>query len=355
MAPLITEWWAAACSDLSRSEIIDAFIGCDILQAFDTEFQASAMRECTQLFKSSAVYGQWDDRTEGEESDPSDNPRDDDLHYEHVGVGLQLQVKDLAAPLLGEVSKEQEWEECVRCLNISKVAEDCDGSLHEVQNTLVPNCVPDFSSLELLGSVSCVMDSPIMKEQDSDNVSGLCPSLLLLLVCLIEVSKKEKADERRKLRLRVRKDKIRDKQTADALSGVSKLTELFPCEYYEYMRVEERRALEGEIVRKCISRSDNQCSFVEHRNFKVVYRRYASLFFLVGVDADENELAILEFIHCIVETLDRYFGNVCELDIMFHLEKSIFLLDEMVCNGCIVETNKTNILTPLQLIDKTTT
>lgn len=30
-----------------------------------------------------------------------------------------------------------------------------------------------------------------------------------------------------------------------------------------------------------------QCSFVEHRSFKVIYRRYASLFFLVGVDGDE--------------------------------------------------------------------
>ncbi|KAI9077332.1 hypothetical protein K1719_040645 [Acacia pycnantha] len=43
-----------------------------------------------------------------------------------------------------------------------------------------------------------------------------------------------------------------------------------------------------------------QCSFVEHRNYKIVYRRYASLFFLVGVDDDENELAILEFIHLFV-------------------------------------------------------
>lgn len=30
-----------------------------------------------------------------------------------------------------------------------------------------------------------------------------------------------------------------------------------------------------------------QCSFVEHRNYKIIYRRYASLFFLVGVDNDE--------------------------------------------------------------------
>ncbi|XP_024393707.1 AP-4 complex subunit sigma [Physcomitrium patens] len=126
------------------------------------------------------------------------------------------------------------------------------------------------------------------------------------------------------------------------------------AQYYEYLTIEERRALEGEIVRKCLARPDNQCSFVEHRNYKVIYRRYASLFFLVGVDGEENELAILEFIHCVVETMDRYFGNVCELDIMFHLEKAHFMLEEMVMNGCVVETNKQNILHPIQLMDKTT-
>eukprot|EP00249_Psilotum_nudum_P022478 c28531_g1_i5 orf=83-394(-) len=85
------------------------------------------------------------------------------------------------------------------------------------------------------------------------------------------------------------------------------------AQYYEYLTLEERRALEGEIVRKCLARTESQCSFVEHRNYKVIYRRYASLFFLVGVDSEENELAILEFIHCLVETMDRYFGNVVSL------------------------------------------
>ncbi|KAG8087211.1 hypothetical protein GUJ93_ZPchr0010g7964 [Zizania palustris] len=93
------------------------------------------------------------------------------------------------------------------------------------------------------------------------------------------------------------------------------------AQYYEQLSIDERRALEGEIVRKCLARTDQQCSFVEHRSYKVVYRRYASLFFLVGVSNDENELAILEFIHLFVETMDHLFGNVCELDIMFHLEK----------------------------------
>lgn len=36
--------------------------------------------------------------------------------------------------------------------------------------------------------------------------------------------------------------------------------------------------------------------------------------------SSQNELGIMEFIHCIVETMDRYFSNVCELDIMYSLE-----------------------------------
>ena len=46
---------------------------------------------------------------------------------------------------------------------------------------------------------------------------------------------------------------------------------------------------------------------------QVVYRQYASLFVVVGVDESENEMAILEFIHAYVILLDEYFGDVCEL------------------------------------------
>jgi len=125
--------------------------------------------------------------------------------------------------------------------------------------------------------------------------------------------------------------------------------------YFEFMSIEERVSLEAEIVRKCLSRSENLCSFLEHRDYKIIYRRYASLFFIVGVsnDSTENELAVLEFIHTLVETLDKYFENVCELDIMFNLDKTHFILDEMVMNGHIVDTNRANILGPVKMIDKT--
>ena len=42
---------------------------------------------------------------------------------------------------------------------------------------------------------------------------------------------------------------------------------------------------------------------IKFRNHKVVYRRYAGLFFCVCVDANDNELAYLEAIHLFVEVL----------------------------------------------------
>ncbi len=81
--------------------------------------------------------------------------------------------------------------------------------------------------------------------------------------------------------------------------------------YYDWLSIDERSTLEAEIIRKCLSRTEAQCSFMEYRGMKIIYRRYASLFFIVGVEADdENELGILEFIHAFVETLDKYFENV---------------------------------------------
>ena len=91
---------------------------------------------------------------------------------------------------------------------------------------------------------------------------------------------------------------------------------------------------------------------MEYSNYKIVHRRYASLYVIMAVDNDENELSILEFIHHIVETLDRYFENVCELDIMFGIEKAHMIIDEMIMDGHMVETNRSRALAPVAIMDK---
>jgi len=52
-----------------------------------------------------------------------------------------------------------------------------------------------------------------------------------------------------------------------------------------------------------------------------------------------------------VEILDKHFGQVCELDIMSELEMVHYIMDEMVVDGCVVDTNRANILEPVALLE----
>ena len=74
-------------------------------------------------------------------------------------------------------------------------------------------------------------------------------------------------------------------------------------------------------------------NFIDWKEKRLVFKRYASLYFICLIDESDNELLILELIHQFVEVLDRYFGNVCELDLIFNFHKAYYLLDEMVLGG----------------------
>ncbi|KAF7291251.1 AP complex subunit sigma [Mycena indigotica] len=94
----------------------------------------------------------------------------------------------------------------------------------------------------------------------------------------------------------------------------------------------------------------------QFRNYKIVYRRYAGLFFCVCVDANDNELAHLEAIHFFVEVLgpatDTFFDNVCELDLVFNFYKVYAILDEVFLAGEIEETSKDVVLARLEALEK---
>jgi len=94
------------------------------------------------------------------------------------------------------------------------------------------------------------------------------------------------------------------------------------------------------------------CNFIEYKDLCVVYKRYASLFFCFAVDKGDNELGVLEVIHRYVEVLDKYFGSVCELDIIFNFEKAYFILDELILGGEMQETSKKAVLSQIEQADK---
>lgn len=64
----------------------------------------------------------------------------------------------------------------------------------------------------------------------------------------------------------------------------------------------------------------------------------------MAIGENDNELITLEVIHRYVELLDKYFGSVCELDIIFNYEKAYFMLDELLVGGEMLETSKKNVL-----------
>lgn len=72
------------------------------------------------------------------------------------------------------------------------------------------------------------------------------------------------------------------------------------------------------------------------------------MFFVFGVDYEENELLILETIHRYVEVLDGFFGNVCELDLVFNLESANYVLNEFILGGQIIESSRKAIARALQ-------
>ena len=96
-------------------------------------------------------------------------------------------------------------------------------------------------------------------------------------------------------------------------------------------------------------RSDSICNFLEGTSYwgqgvKLVYRHYATLYFIVAVDSSESELGILDLIQVFVEALDKCFSNVCELDLIFHTDRIHFILDEIVMAGMVLETSLKEIL-----------
>ena len=71
----------------------------------------------------------------------------------------------------------------------------------------------------------------------------------------------------------------------------------------------------------------------------MVFRTYATLTFVFVIDEDESELGILDLIQVFVEILDNLFKNVCEVDLVFNPHKLGYVLDELIVDGLVCETN----------------
>eukprot|EP01071_Lankesteria_metandrocarpae_P005094 Lankesteria_metandrocarpae@DN3854_c0_g1_i1.p1 len=114
--------------------------------------------------------------------------------------------------------------------------------------------------------------------------------------------------------------------------------------WYVHYGVAERNQIQLEIHKVVRTRERRWTNFVEYRNYKIIYRQYVGLIFVLCVDLNDNELAAFELIHLLVTVLDNYFGNVCELDLIFHFDKAYRMLDEILLAGEVSETSQSELV-----------
>ncbi|CAG9573758.1 unnamed protein product [Danaus chrysippus] len=120
--------------------------------------------------------------------------------------------------------------------------------------------------------------------------------------------------------------------------------------FYQYFNEDMQQQIIKETFQLVSKRDDNVCNFLEGgsliggSDYKLIYRHYATLYFVFCVDSSESELGILDLIQVFVETLDKCFENVCELDLIFHADAAHQVLDELVMGGMVLQTNMADIL-----------
>jgi len=88
------------------------------------------------------------------------------------------------------------------------------------------------------------------------------------------------------------------------------------------------------------------------KDTKLIYRHFATLYFVVAADGSESELGLLDLVHVFVEALDERFENVCELDLIFHSDSVHYILDEIIMGGMVLETNRAEVTEAVRAMDK---
>ncbi|KAF6004578.1 hypothetical protein CCYA_CCYA02G0538 [Cyanidiococcus yangmingshanensis] len=113
----------------------------------------------------------------------------------------------------------------------------------------------------------------------------------------------------------------------------------------------------GSSDAKSSSQDATRFHTLAQREDRLVYRRYAALYIILCIDGTSlatgqtNELLALDMIHLLVESLDRYFGNVCELDLIFNFPNVYYIVDDLFMAGEFQESSREVVLRSIHASD----
>ncbi|KIM48000.1 hypothetical protein M413DRAFT_439693 [Hebeloma cylindrosporum] len=132
---------------------------------------------------------------------------------------------------------------------------------------------------------------------------------------------------------------------------VSRQGKLRLAKWFVTLSSKSKAKIVQEVSQLALNRRPRMCNFLEYKDRQIVYRRYASLLFICEIHEKDNELIALELMHRYVEVLDQYFGNVCEMDLIFNFQKAYAILDELIIGGEIQESSIATVLRTTQASD----
>ncbi|CAN6563166.1 hypothetical protein FF1_027100 [Malus domestica] len=127
--------------------------------------------------------------------------------------------------------------------------------------------------------------------------------------------------------------------------------------FYEFQPVEKQQELISSVHGVLSGRAENVSNFVDAESIfgpdtRLVYKHFATLYIVFVFDSSENELAMLDLIQVFVETLDKCFKNVCELDVVINYSKMHTVLDEIIFGGQVLETSSTEVMKAVEEISR---
>ncbi|XP_061336456.1 AP-3 complex subunit sigma isoform X2 [Gastrolobium bilobum] len=117
------------------------------------------------------------------------------------------------------------------------------------------------------------------------------------------------------------------------------------AKFYEFRPVEKQQEIIRNVFAVLCSRPEHVSNFVDAESFfgpdaRLVYKHFATLYFVFIFDSSENELAMLDLIQVFVETLDKCFRNLHTI------------LDEIIFGGQVLETSSTEVMKAVEEISK---
>ncbi|KAG6432922.1 hypothetical protein SASPL_104513 [Salvia splendens] len=115
--------------------------------------------------------------------------------------------------------------------------------------------------------------------------------------------------------------------------------------FYEFQPPEKQQELVRSIYRVLCSRAENVSNFIKADSLfgpdvRLVYKTFATLYFVFIFDKSENELAVIDLMQVFVETLNKCFREVHTI------------LDEIIMGGQVLETSSEEVASAVDAISR---